>query len=63
MKGFHRINGINWLTSLAEPNDESLVLRIHGNRYLPNEDDLIPVNLPNHWNRVKYILLINNKSA
>lgn len=63
MIGFHRINGVNWLTSVAEPNDESLILRFHGNKYLPNEKGLIPIKFPNHWNRVKYILLVNNKSA
>lgn len=52
MRGFRKINGINWL-------DYSKIAEIH------NMDGTIEMRslnkLPLHWNSVRNILLVNNK--
>lgn len=51
MKGFHRINGINWLTDGAPQRISDTSITGH----------VIPGKLPNHWEKVREIILFNNK--
>ena len=52
MKGFRKINGINWL-------NYSKTVELHK---VDGTIEIKPMNkLPLHWNEVRDILLINNK--
>lgn len=51
MNGFHRINGINWLTDNAPQRISGTNLKGH----------IIPGKLPNHWEQVREVILLNNK--
>lgn len=51
MKGFHRINGINWLTDSSSQRIQDTSIKGH----------IILGKLPNHWERVREIILLNDK--
>lgn len=51
MKGFRRINGINWLTDSETQRIADTSVTGH----------VIPGKLPNHWELVREIILLGNK--
>lgn len=57
MKGFRRVSGINWLTDIGEPLNADIFIDNDGKKEAYIHDHFERITLPNHWERVKNILL------